>query len=131
MNIDENSIQVSENYGIVKFLKKITNKKEVNYNVLSNFQSNNNLKSSNFLNSIKYEEDPDKKNLFKIQEKLERIGISKENVFLLTKDLSVTQKKKLLELYKEQINSLNSSVNNYKSKIIKIRKSLKGKKQHN
>lgn len=84
-----------------------------------------NMKSNNFLNSLKYTEDPDKKCLLKIQKELERIGINKKNVFELTKELTEIQKKKLLELYKEQINSLNISINNYKGRIIKIRKSLK------
>ena len=50
--------------------------------------------------------------------------INKENIYLLTKDLSKTQKNKLLEMYKEQINSLNININNYKRKIVKIKTSL-------
>lgn len=77
-----------------------------------------------FINYIKYTEDLEKKELLKIQEKLEKIEINKENIYLLTKDLSNTQKSKLLEIYKEQINSLNISINNYKRKIVKIKISL-------
>ena len=95
-----------------------------NFNLFSDNQDNS-LKSNNFLNYIKYNEDSDKAILLKIQEKLEITGINKENVYLLTKDLSETQKKKLLELYRNQISSLNNNINIYKEKIIKIRKSLK------
>ena len=130
MSINETSLQVIEKQGILKriinFFKKITNKKEINYNFFSDSQNSNsnNLKSDNFLNSIKYSEDPDKKLLLKIRDELERIGINKKNAFLLTKDLTDEQRDKLIELYKEQINSLNISVNNYKEKIIKIKNSL-------
>ncbi len=128
MNTNETSLQVVGNYGILKriinFFKRITNKKETNYAFFSDIQNSNDLKANNFLNSIKYTEDPDKKKLLKIQEELEKIGINKKNAFLLTKDLSEIQKKKLLDLYEEQINSLNTNINNYKGKIIKIRKKL-------
>ena len=95
-----------------------------NCNLFSDNQDNS-LKSNNFLNYIKYNEDSDKAILLNIQEKLEITGINKENVYLLTKNLSETQKKKLLELYRNQISSLNNNINIYKEKIIKIRKSLK------
>ena len=128
MNTNENSLRVVENFGILKkmisFFKKIINKKETNYAYFLDNEKNNSIKSNDFLNSIKYTEDPDKKDLLKIQEELEKMGINKENAFLLTKDLSEIQKKKLLDLYKEQIDSLNTSINNYKGKIIKIRKRL-------
>lgn len=128
MNTNETSLQVVGNYGILKkiisFFKRITNKKETNYSYFSVNGKNNSMKSNNFLNSIKYTEDPDKQDLLKIQEELEKMGINKKNAFLLTKDLSEIQKKKLLDLYKEQIDSLNTNINNCKGKIIKIRKRL-------
>ena len=128
MNLDETSLEVVGNYGILKkiisFFKKIISKKETNYSYFLDNEENNNIKPNNFLNSIKYTEDPDKKNLLKIQKELEKIGINKENALLLTKNLSKIQKNKLLNLYKEQIDSLNTSINNYKEKIIKIKKRL-------
>ena len=95
-------------------------------NNYKNFQWTENKKreKNNFINYIKYIEDPERKELLKIQEKLEKMGINKENIYLLTKNLSKTQKSRLLELYKEQINSLNIRINNYKKKIIKIKTSL-------
>ena len=128
MNTNETNLLVVENHGIFKkiiiFLKKIINKKETNYSFFSVKKKNNSMKSNDFLNSIKYTEDPDKKDLLKIQEELDKIGINKKNAFLLTKDLSEIQKRKLLNLYKEQIASLNTNINNYKGRIIKIRKRL-------
>ena len=85
---------------------------------------NKKREKNNFFNYIKYTEDPEKKELIKVQEKLEKMEINKENIYLLTKDLSKTQKNKLLEMYKEQINSLNININNYKRKIVKINTSL-------
>ena len=54
---------------------------------------------NNLLNSIKNEEDADKLKLLKIQKELEYRGINKNNAYELTKDLSDTQKQKLMNLY--------------------------------
>lgn len=75
---------------------------------------------SDFLNSIRYVEDEDRKKLLRIQRKLEE-NINKENAYELTKDLSKAQKMKLLNLYQEQNDKLNQNINNYKDKILKIR----------
>ena len=48
------------------------------------------------------------------------MGINKENIVLLTKDLSEDEKQKLEELYEMQIKQLKSNIENYKNKIIKI-----------
>ena len=77
-----------------------------------------------FFKSIKVEEDPDRVKLLEIQDELERMGINQRNVFELTKDLTKKQKQKLENLYREQIRSYEISVENYKNKIISIRKYL-------
>lgn len=77
-----------------------------------------------FFKSIKVEEDPDRVKLLEIQDELERIGINQGNVLELTKDLTKKQKQKLENLYQEQIRSYEISVENYKNKIISIRKYL-------
>jgi len=77
-----------------------------------------------FLKAIKVEEDPDRVKLLEIQDELERIGINQRNVLELTKDLTKKQKQKLENLYQEQIRSYEISVENYKNKIISIRKYL-------
>jgi len=80
---------------------------------------------NDFLNSLKYNEDPDKKILLKLQDELETKGINQENILQLTKNLSKEQKNKLEELYKQQIYDLKLKINEYKNKIISIRKDIK------
>lgn len=75
-----------------------------------------------FLERIKFEEDPDKAMLLKIQDDLEKNGINAENAYNLTKNLSDIQKSKLLSLYKEQIAFYKTSIEKYKNKILAIRK---------
>ena len=48
--------------------------------------------------------------------------VIKENAKLLTKDLSSEQKAKLENLYINQITDYEKSIDNYKSKIVEIRK---------
>ena len=76
------------------------------------------------LKNIKFEEDPDKAMLLKLQDDLEKDGINAENAYKLTKNLSETQKNKLLNLYKEQIKMYETSIKNYKNKILAIRKNV-------
>ena len=77
---------------------------------------------NSFLERIKFEEDPDKAMLLKIQDDLEKNGINAENAYNLTKNLSDIQKSKLLSLYKEQIAFYKTSIEKYKNKILAIRK---------
>lgn len=129
INANETSLQVIENKGIlvkiVNFFKKILGKDKSSYIVPNNTTKNeeNNNKNS-FFKSIKFEEDPDTLKLLKIQDELERRGINAKNAFELTKDLSEEQKKKLETLYKDQIKEFELSLENYKNKIISIRKKL-------
>lgn len=87
-------------------------------------ENNQKEKHDNFLNMIKIEEDQELKQLLKIQEELERIGINKKNVQELTKNLSKEQKQRLEKLYKEQIKKLEEDIINKKNKIIGIRKKI-------
>jgi len=84
-----------------------------------------NIQKREFINSIKYEKDNEKCMLLKIQEELEKIGINKENILYLTKNLTKEQKQRLEDLYKEQIKKYEIRFENYKNKIISIRKKLK------
>ena len=90
-------------------------------NVIEKNEINNISEKEKFLNSIKYSEYNSKIKLLKIQKELVKIGINKENIVLLTKDLSEDEKQKLEDLYEMQINQLNSNIENYKNKIIKIK----------
>lgn len=78
----------------------------------------------NFLESIKIFPDKEKEKLLRIQDEIEKNDITPEKVFELTKNLSVSQKSLLKELYIEQIKNLNNSVENYKKKILKIKANM-------
>ncbi len=78
-----------------------------------------------FIDSIKISKDPDMDILLKIQEEIERKGINKANILELTKKLSSTQKQKLENLYKSQIEEYKLSIQKHKDKIVSIRKNLK------
>ena len=84
------------------------------------FQTANNKK--NFKAEIKFEEDLEKKKLLDIQRKLEQGGMTVELATVLTKDLTNEEKNNLLELYKTQIKELEQSLQNYKKRILAIRK---------
>ena len=128
INSNETSLQVIENKGILKkivnFFKKILVKDKANYISTNNDSNSNQDNENSFLKSIKFDEDPDKAKLIKIQDELERRGINAENAYELTKDLSEEQKQKLETLYKDQIKEFELSLENYKNKIISIRKKL-------
>lgn len=128
VNTNKTSLQVIENKGIlvkmVNFFKKILGKDKSSYIVPNNNTKNEQNNKNSFFKSIKFEEDPDTVKLLKIQDELERRGINAKNAFELTKDLSEEQKKKLETLYKNQIKEFELSLENYKNKIISIRKKL-------
>lgn len=127
-NTNETSLQIINNKGflnkIVNFFKNLF----VQGNLIQDY-SNSNISreeknNKSFMNNIKFEEDKEKLKLLKIQEELEQKGISKKNIFNLTKGLSENQKKKLEDLYKIQIRELELSTENYKNKIISMRKNM-------
>ena len=128
MNTNETSLQVIENKGIlvkiVNLFKKILGKDKSSYIVSSNDTDNSPNNKNSFFKTIKIDENPDKAKLLKIQEELEKRGINEKNAFELTKDLSEEQKQKLETLYKEQIKEFELSIENYKNKIINIRRKL-------
>ena len=122
VNSNETSIQVIRNKGIlsklINFVRKLFGKNNSNYFSITKEETRKNKGNNSFLKSIKFEEDPDKQKLLAIQEDLEKIGITKKNIFKLTKDLSASQKAKLELLYKEQINELEQSIEKSKNRII-------------
>jgi len=128
MDSRDTSIEVSNKYGIlskiIKFIKNIFKKDNIKYISAGSSENNSSRNDNSFFKSIKFEEDPEKKMLLKIQDDLEKMGINKENAYKLTKDLTNEQKTKLEGLYREQIREYQISINNYKNKIIGIRKKL-------
>lgn len=124
----EKSLQVVENTSFFKrffvFLTKFFKKNKVNYFINNTNTSDEKNDKNNFINSIKHNEDPDNILLLKIQDELEKNGINYNNAYELTKNLTNEQKIKLSNLYKEQINNFESSIENSKNKIISIKKQI-------
>lgn len=116
-------------YNNIGFLKKIFNFFKNKFiktesNKFSSNENDNMKKNTDFIKSIKIEPDKEKELLLKIQDEIEEKGINKSTVLLLTQELSEEQKKRLKQLYKEQINDIKLSTQNYKQNIIKIKKKL-------
>ena len=84
----------------------------------------------NFIKSIKIVPDKEKEMFLKIQDKIEKKDISLENIIELTKTLTESEKQRLKQLYLEQIDDLNSSTENYKKKILKIKSNINNKSGH-
>ncbi len=128
MDSNNTSMEVTNNYGllskIVKFIKNIFKKDNVKYITEGTSDNTSNRNNNTFFKSIKFEQDPEKAMLLKIQDDFEKMGINKENAYKLTKDLTNAQKTELENLYRQQIRNYQISINNYKNKIIGIRKKL-------
>lgn len=121
-NTNENSLAVVKNHGIIKkvvdFFRTLFVHQENNKS-LTKYKQNN-----DFLKSIKIEPDKEKEMLLKIQDEIEKKGINKTVVLELTKQLTLDQKNRLKELYKQQIKDYEESTENYRKQIIEIKKKL-------
>lgn len=78
------------------------------------------VERNNFLEKIKFQEDKEKLKLIQIQKQLEE-KMTIELATKLIKDLKREERSKLLELYKTQISELETSLENYKRRILRIR----------
>lgn len=87
-------------------------------------QNMQNEDKKDFIASIKCEDLQDKIMLLKLQDEIEAKGINPENVYELTKDLTETQKEKLKKLYQTQIKEYETSIENYKRKILRIKNNM-------
>ena len=128
VNTNGTSLQVIQKNSffdkIVKFVKNVFRKKNIEYDVNTYSNIFFNDKKQEFFNNLRNQQDPDRDLLLKIQNELEKRGINKENAKLLTKDLSLEQKAKLENLYINQIADYEKSIKNYKNKIVEIRKQI-------
>ncbi len=77
-----------------------------------------------FRESLRYEERYNVLKLLKIQKELEKDEINKVTMNKLINDLSECEKRKILQMYINQIELLNNAINNCKNKIIYERKKL-------
>ncbi len=127
-NTNELSLQIIKKDSffdkIIKFIKNIFKKKNIEYTTNTESNISSDYKKQEFFYNLRKQQDPDIEILLKIQEELEKRGINKENVKLLTKDLALEQKTKLENLYIKQIEDYEKSINNYKNKIICMRKNM-------
>ena len=127
-NSSEKGNEISNNFGIlskiIKFIKNIFKTDNIKYISAGSSENSTNINNSSFLKSIKFEENPEKTMLLKIQDDFEKMGINKENAYKLTKNLTDIQKAKLENLYIEQIKNFETSIKNHKNKIITMRKKL-------
>lgn len=128
VNTNGTSLQVIQKNSffdkIVKFVKNVFRKKNIEYDVNTDSNIFSNDKKQEFFNNLRNQQDSDRDLLLKIQNELEKRGINKENAKLLTKDLSSEQKAKLENLYINQIADYEKSIKNYKNKIVEIRKQI-------
>ena len=127
MNTEETSLQTIENYGILRkivyFFKRVIAKNDNNM-YFSDCIIEDTEERTNFKKSLKFTQDPEERMLLELQKKIEKYGINEQNVYYLTKNLNEVQRKKLLDLYKKQIKSLNIDIRDYQNKILKIRKRI-------
>lgn len=88
----------------------------------------NKVENKIYLNKNKFESnlkvDETKYKLLNIQRQLTNNGINKENLLILTKDLTQDEIRMLIELYKEQNESLNNQLSMYKNKILILKKQI-------
>lgn len=79
---------------------------------------------NSFRESLRYNEGCDVVKLLKIQRELEKDEINKTTINKLIKDLSECEKRRILQMYVNQIELLNDAINNYRCRIINERKRL-------
>ena len=73
-----------------------------------------------FKDTIKVEENE----ITKIKRVLDSKKITRENVYELTKNLSKSQIKELVKAYKDESNVIKSQIDNYKNRIISIKRKV-------
>ena len=76
---------------------------------------------NNFYNRIKFEEDPDKAELMKIQSMIKNNNNSKEYISKVIRDLNEEQIQKLKALYERDIERLNTRINSNKRKMMSLK----------
>ena len=87
--------------------------------------------SSLYNNNVNYTKTSNIKDEFKIKQEILKLQQDYESGKITEEDMSEEDKQKLMELYHEQISTLNNNINtykgileNYKQKIINIRKQM-------
>lgn len=120
MNNEEKSLQIIQKEGIfakiIKFFRKVFINEDKKVDTIFNPDAEERKQ-----NHSETKLDIELWDLIKIQNKLEKIGINYDNAFELTKDLSDNEKKKLIELYKAQIENSENNIRKQRDKILRIK----------
>lgn len=105
----------------------ISNKIKNHFNHLFNKEKTSSL----YNNNVNYTKTSNIKDEFKIKQEILKLQQDYESGKITEEDMSEEDKQKLMELYHEQISTLNNNINtykgileNYKQKIINIRKQM-------
>lgn len=88
----------------------------------------NKMEKISFIESIKVVPDLEKEQLLRIQNEIEKQGMSKEIIKELTQNLTDSQKERLKKLYCNQIAGIEKNIEMYKQKIIRIKSRLRKSK---
>ena len=86
------------------------------------------MEKISFIESIKVVPDLEKEQLLRIQNEIEKQGMSKEIIKELTQNLTDSQKERLKKLYCNQIAGIEKNIEMYKQKIIRIKSRLRKSK---
>ncbi len=89
----------------------------INENIITVEQDKNNIEEKNFVNNIKIQEN--KKNL-----RLQKMSKDLESGEIIEEDLCEQELKELREFYLQQIEEKKQSIENYKDRIIQMKKQL-------
>ncbi len=108
----------------INVFKKIFSKEKNGECITLNNNNVGNMSNEDVFARFSQQQDPDMEMLLNIQKELEKIGINKENVFELTKNLSEGQKQKLEKLYASQISELKTNIEKYRNRIVKIKQKI-------
>ena len=120
MNNEEKSLQIIQKEGIfakiIKFFRKVFINDDKKVDTILNPDAEERKQ-----NHSETKLDIELWDLIKIQNQLEKIGINYDNAFELTKDLADNEKKKLIELYKAQIENSENNIRKQRDKILRIK----------
>lgn len=123
-NIYEKSLEKVDNsiFGKIKlFFRNLfqnnIQESTINENIITVEQDKNNIEEKNFVNNIKIQEN--KKNL-----RLQKMSKDLESGEIIEEDLCEQELKELREFYLQQIEEKKQSIENYKDRIIQMKKQL-------
>ena len=126
MNTNEKSLALIKKEGIFSRIYnalRIVFSRQKDFDAFSlNVNTQKEYNNENYFSKSDKPTPDDNSKLLEIQEKIENLGINRNNIAELTKDLDETEIKKLITLYEEQINYYDKITENCKNKIMRVKK---------